>query len=354
MVSFPAVRLPGGGRRYQCPTCLLTFTKRYNARRHYRTQHLNAESPSSSDEAGAMPDPGAYAADDPQPSGAANVQMESSSDSDDHRVDTEESESEGTSIESDDAEGDSSSSSDDLHDESEAPAQADDYTRATPDAVAIYHLRLSALLDVFSAPHQARLPQARLALQNYAPTEVEAVTSYKHHSKVMRQFVSTEELFICSACKRLLPNRKASCEHCPSRTRVDIAVVLDVGKQMANMFCDAATWQLQANHRQRLTNEPFAFTDILDGSVARDFHRCATGSRTHFTLLINTDGIARFRSVRGSMWPILGTVSELPPTHRRYLEHRVLVGVYYGRDKPPSVFYDEAAKRLNAAKMLGE
>lgn len=347
MPVFSSIRLPDGERRFVCPACFKQFTKKSNASRHYYSLHSATGAAESvvgeGDDAELELDVAEYIVDNAVVANEAQPESseDDSSDVDDDLDDVE-------SIVSDEA---SSTSSSDA--ESDDVAVPDDYTTKTPCPVALFHLKLAALLDSFNAPHAARIKQARLALRNLAPNDAEASTSHRHHQRVMRQFLHTTEILICSKCKRLLANRPALCEVCGGNEPVDTAVMLDVGKQLANMFSDPATWSLQLKHRQRLQHEPFSYGDILDGTVAREFHLLASDDRVHFTLVINTDGIDRFRSVNGSIWPVLGTISELPPIHRRYLEHRVLVGVYFGRRKPTDSFFCETVTRLNKAHDIG-
>ena len=49
-------------------------------------------------------------------------------------------------------------------------------------------------------------------------------------------------------------------------------------------------------------------SDIYDG----DGYKCHAAFLSHVSLLLNTDGVALFRSFSRSIWPIWAVVNELP------------------------------------------
>lgn len=59
-------------------------------------------------------------------------------------------------------------------------------------------------------------------------------------------------------------------------------------------------------------------TDIYDGEGYREFAQFLSHS-SHVSLMLNTDGVALYRSSNVSIWPIWGVVNELPATLRLVL-----------------------------------
>jgi hypothetical protein len=54
----------------------------------------------------------------------------------------------------------------------------------------------------------------------------------------------------------------------------------------------------------------------------------------HVSLILNTDGVALYRSSKVSIWPVWAIVNELPPSKRFLRQHMLLLGIFYSRDKP--------------------
>ncbi len=58
--------------------------------------------------------------------------------------------------------------------------------------------------------------------------------------------------------------------------------------------------------------------DIYDG---REYQKhspllCNSSNRANVSFLCNTDGVAIFKSSKGSLWPIWIVINELPPMER--------------------------------------
>ena len=63
-------------------------------------------------------------------------------------------------------------------------------------------------------------------------------------------------------------------------------------------------------------------TSIKEGKIGKD----------DLSLLFNTDGIAMFKSLKYSAWPILATINELPLHLRK--QHIIMGGLWFGEEKP--------------------
>ena len=76
---------------------------------------------------------------------------------------------------------------------------------------------------------------------------------------------------------------------------------------------DPRTWSaLQERFEQQRTDE---IADVYDGKGYKQHHAFLSHPE-HISLLINTDGVAIYRSSSVSIWPVWGVVNELPPTLR--------------------------------------
>ena len=56
-------------------------------------------------------------------------------------------------------------------------------------------------------------------------------------------------------------------------------------------------------------------TDVYDGD-GYALHSNFFTHPAHISILLNTDGVAIYRSSNVSIWPVWGVVNELPPTLR--------------------------------------
>ena len=57
----------------------------------------------------------------------------------------------------------------------------------------------------------------------------------------------------------------------------------------------------------------------------------------HTGLIMNTDGIPVFKSSKSSLWPVLLSVTSLPPALRMNKDYILLAGVWFGPARPPPV-----------------
>lgn len=66
---------------------------------------------------------------------------------------------------------------------------------------------------------------------------------------------------------------------------------------------------------QSVSGDPNVIRDVYDG-VGYTQHRQFLSQPANVSLLINTDGVAIFRSSKVSMWPIWVIINELPKRKR--------------------------------------
>ena len=117
---------------------------------------------------------------------------------------------------------------------------------------------------------------------------------------------------------------------------------------------DDTIWKLLKD-RKHLSGQ--LISDITDGKQYRKLSEpgqflCPVSHPANISLMLNTDGVALFKSSAADIWPIFLVINELPPTVRyalvnliyfntlSHLYHRfsrnsvLLCGVWYGSSKP--------------------
>lgn len=76
---------------------------------------------------------------------------------------------------------------------------------------------------------------------------------------------------------------------------------------------DTETWSALQHRFKR--PQKGGISDIYDGSGYKQYAEFLSHP-AHVSLLINTDGIAIYRSSSVSIWPVWGVINELPATLR--------------------------------------
>ena len=83
------------------------------------------------------------------------------------------------------------------------------------------------------------------------------------------------------------------------------------------VILDGSMWTLISEHfTKRTTFRPArsVIADVYDGSeYKKHTHLREVG---HLSFILNTDGVAIFRSSKKSMWPVWLVLNELPPAER--------------------------------------
>lgn len=77
---------------------------------------------------------------------------------------------------------------------------------------------------------------------------------------------------------------------------------------------DGNTW-LALQHRFELSPSDDMLSDIYDGDGYKR-HTEFLSHPAHVSLLLNTDGVALFRSSSVSIWPVWAVINELPANLR--------------------------------------
>lgn len=96
--------------------------------------------------------------------------------------------------------------------------------------------------------------------------------------------------------------------------------------------------------------------DILDGCKYQDLQKPGKflSYPEHTGLILNTDGVAVFKSSKHSIWPIYLSITSLPPHLRMKKDFILLAGLWYGPTKPSmNVILEPVLEEINKLKMLG-
>ena len=81
-------------------------------------------------------------------------------------------------------------------------------------------------------------------------------------------------------------------------------------------------------------------SDICDGEEYKKYSSeggiLSAANPANVSLIMNTEGVAIFRSSRVSLWPVWLALNELPPTlHVRFSKgNMLLAGFWFARSKP--------------------
>ncbi len=82
--------------------------------------------------------------------------------------------------------------------------------------------------------------------------------------------------------------------------------------------------------------KPNTISDIQDGALYKELQKPGKflSYPEHTGLMLNTDGVAVFGSVKHSIWPIYLSIVSLPPHLRMRKDFIMLAGVWFGPTKP--------------------
>lgn len=140
----------------------------------------------------------------------------------------------------------------------------------------------------------------------------------------------------CSKCHRLIQTDGVQTSQCCS-AKVGKFIILPVAQQLKRIMEDPFLWRAMKQRFSR-TQSNGVMCDIYDGEEYIK-HSCpgeflSSSFPANVSFIMNTDGVAIFRSSKVSMWPIWLVVNELPPELRFSKSHMLLAGLWYAEEKP--------------------
>ena len=94
------------------------------------------------------------------------------------------------------------------------------------------------------------------------------------------------------------------------------------------------------------------YCDIQDGEACKSDPFFSAPE--HLGIILNTDGIKVFKSSKFSLWPILLSITSLPPHLRMNKDYILLAGVWFGPKKPPpTIILPPILEELHQLHILG-
>lgn len=139
-------------------------------------------------------------------------------------------------------------------------------------------------------------------------------------------------------CERLINSSKDYSEYFSISIREQIISILTI------YFKDIINYKYQKRE----------FIDIIDSKYYKNLNRFAGDN--NITLIICTDGIQRSKHPSTTIWPILASILELPPSIRNSIKNKLIAGVWYAKQKPNSDIlfrnFFEQIEELNKNKIL--
>lgn len=139
--------------------------------------------------------------------------------------------------------------------------------------------------------------------------------------------------YFCYSCHKKLQSENEVCPSCP-RKKNPYFIELSLADQLKSMYARADFYDL-LQFRFTRPHRPGIISDIYDGTLYQTHFRSgflANPNNISFTWY--TDGIPIFKSSKISMWPVYLTINELPFKHRKKRQNTLLLGIWYGDQKP--------------------
>ncbi|XP_077258856.1 uncharacterized protein LOC143895532 isoform X2 [Temnothorax americanus] len=142
--------------------------------------------------------------------------------------------------------------------------------------------------------------------------------------------------YYCSVCTTSLATKNSICETCQANKGISYFIEMPFIKQLTLMFQRNGFRELLQHRFHREGGlRPNSFRDIYDGSLYQQYVQNGFLSNpNNISFTWYTDGIPVFKSSHVSMWPVYLTINELPYKLRMKRENTLLVGLWFGSNKP--------------------
>lgn len=134
------------------------------------------------------------------------------------------------------------------------------------------------------------------------------------------------KLTICSTCKVEVKTNNVQKSSC--------FMTISLESQIKNMI-NSGTINLkyiQDFNNMKVSNQ---FSDINNGKMYRKIQN--QNDSLFLTYNFSVDGVSMYNNAKGSLWPILVTINEIPPTIR--FQNVLLAGVWFGKKEPKMDVY---------------
>lgn len=169
------------------------------------------------------------------------------------------------------------------------------------------------------------------------------VNSYRNSLHKLRKFFSLSKKgkvkktkhFYCENCQKNLNNENDKCENCES-TKKSYFIQVPVKSQLRELYRRRGFYEcVQDRFHARSRDNSHDITDVYKGSLYRRFIDSGfLADRNNISLTWYTDGIPVYKSSRVSMWPVNLSINELPFEERTKRENLLMIGLWFGPQKP--------------------
>lgn len=201
------------------------------------------------------------------------------------------------------------------------------------------HSEFMLALLTFSLVHQLSkrclndlLALLKLILPAGSQLATSAFTFFKYFK--FYKNASSQQFFYCSFCRGSLQSKDDVCARCGPGQKVNSFIHLSIIDQLKQLFLKPGFYEnLSYPERREKTNE-HSYEDIYDGAIYKEAMRFHIGYGKWLTFMWNTDGFSLFKSSTFQVWPLYLTINELPPHLRFRRDNMLLVGLWFGLEKP--------------------
>lgn len=145
---------------------------------------------------------------------------------------------------------------------------------------------------------------------------------------------SMKKHFYCSKCLRDLRSGNDQCPSCPT-AKSSYFIGLSFIDQLKEMYQRENFHDLLSQHLHHPVRPDGSISDIYDGALYKEW--MANGflaNPNNISFSWYTDGVPVFKSSETGVWPIYLTINELPFEERKKIENTLLVGLWFGDQKP--------------------
>lgn len=182
---------------------------------------------------------------------------------------------------------------------------------------------------------------------------LQSLYKFKHHFNY--KDLPLKYHYYCPKCSTMVDSDESTecpnsaCGHDFKESKPSFFITIPIEQQLQNMFKRQGFY---SDLQYRFNRDKFsksAIEDIYDGLLYKE-HMGDGGFLTspeNISFMLNTDGIAVFKSSNVSLWPIYLQINELPYQKRKLKENVILCGLWLGEDKPSMLnFFEPVAANL--------
>lgn len=139
--------------------------------------------------------------------------------------------------------------------------------------------------------------------------------------------------YYCSICNRDLRSANDICSTCKEAKKL-FFVELPLVNQLQVMYSRPGFFNV-LQFRSQKPHIPGVFSDVYDGHLYQTWVKNGfLNNPYNISFSWYTDGIPVFKSSQISIWPIYLTINELPFKDRKKRQNLLLLGFWYGNEKP--------------------